>query len=278
MTTFDQVVGIWLSPSTDGPYKIWSENVRSVGDWLKTGTQFFEAGDSTTPSGLAMAFQTLTQSNAPLMVRPTPREMKSRIWPEIWEFICHRGSYPTAFLSAASCIGAPPFSNILVPVSGESRESKALELSVSLSEETHLPVDLLHIGGEAQVHPHDSSFSLESISDQPHHEYAERMNDTLARVAPYLSPEQHKRFRSFAHVNGDVSEEIAKAIGRDAHPLLILDWSGTLEHGRALNLKRILRFVECPVILVKTREQDEQMKCQLNVGPRFWETEGNCDL
>ena len=71
---------------------------------------------------------------------------------------------PILLLPPRLRLPTPPFTSILIPLSGEKKESTALKLGLRIAEAQNLPVDLIHITGPETESPL-SNPALESTAD-----------------------------------------------------------------------------------------------------------------
>jgi hypothetical protein len=138
----------------------------------------------------------------------------------------------------------------VVPLSGEQRPCQALTHALKLAERTDVSVTLLHVcepGRSCVCLP----TGLESLGDQPHHEYLQMLDKVVSEGSPQSSLRERRRVNRFAHLSGGPPEEIARFMSTTARSLLILEWKGVLMNGHAETLKSVLKSVQAPVLIVK---------------------------
>jgi hypothetical protein len=151
-------------------------------------------------------------------------------------------------------------SGFIVPLSGESKTSEALSVSLRLAERTQSIVDLLHVMPEKIS---QSDEQLSTLGDQLHHEYTEMPERIASEASPFSSAEERGRIRHVLHCTGSVTPEIEKIIHDSPGEILSLEWTGTLAEGRAAIIKEILQTANCPILFVKTAHEE---KSTLRVG------------
>lgn len=146
-----------------------------------------------------------------------------------------------------------PYDALIVPLSGETRRSSALEFALRLASRIKIPVDLVHVtcGGEGYCSCCDGAL-MEAISDEFYHEYAHRMDKILAEGCPFSTFEERKWVRELCACSGDVSEQVARIVAKSPKSALVLEWNGALVEGRAQTLREIFERAHCPVLLVRT--------------------------
>ncbi len=152
--------------------------------------------------------------------------------------------------------------SLIVPLSSEERKSDALELALSFAERSKTPVDLMHVMGKG-IEGEKDELSLETVSDQFHHEYSKIVDRAVAIASPLSTSSEKKWIRSYYRCSGPISEQIARIASRRGTSAIILDWHGTLAPGRARLIKQLLLESAHPIVLVK---QGKKARMSLKVG------------
>ena len=149
-------------------------------------------------------------------------------------------------------------------MSGEICASSALKFGLRLASLIHVPIDLVHVlQGDSQTESFTKS-SLDTLGDQPHHEYRQLLERILAEASPFSDPKEKAQVRSLYQVQGIPSVEIQKAAKNTPSCALVAEWHGSLIHGRAEILKDLLHEIAMPIFLVKTESQEKSI---LRIGP-----------
>ena len=164
---------------------------------------------------------------------------------------------PILILSPKVDFSKSPLTSVLIPMSGEIRLSSALAFGLHLASRIHVPVDLVHV-----VRGENSP--LETSGDQPHHEYRQLLDKVLAEACPFSDAKERAQVRSLYNVQGAPSVEILKAAQNDLSRALIVEWHGSLIHGKAETLKQILQQIGVPVFLIRTVVEQKSV---LKIGP-----------
>jgi len=153
-----------------------------------------------------------------------------------------------------------PIRSLLVPMSGEIRASSALKFGLQFASQIHVPVDLVHSasGDILEKSP------LNPRGDQPHHEYRQHLDRILAEACPFSSTAARAQVRSLSQVEGHPSVEILKLAKNAPSYALVIEWHGSLIHGKAETLKNLLHQIHTSIILV--RAENEQ-RSTLKIGP-----------
>lgn len=295
MMTHGHILGVWLDGNEPDRLENWMYNLAAIGRWLQSsiqlGTPAFietQARETRSQAGLSESeapihllghdqsidetdmIEALQAHGADLLLLPTPSEGSHKVAVGNWRLLPKASPVPTLFIPTDRRLGQPPFSNLIVPVSGELKENLALELGLNIADEKAIPVDLIHISPDSnQTKCHHSL--LESIGDEVQHEYAERIEQIVAKGSPFSSLRKKRRIREFRHGFGDVASELKKMIRESPHPLLLVDWSGTLEAGRAETIKDVL--LETGVCSLLVRSPTQPKSC-LKIGRKYLGTKG----
>lgn len=140
--------------------------------------------------------------------------------------------------------------SILVPMSGEVREDKALELSLTVGCALGLPVDIIHVTQPAGVTP----ATIDRYADGAYHEFPKMIDEFIVEATPLTKIEKRKCLRNFYISRGQTTEEILGRINQNASELVAVQWQGTFMTGHARILKAILRESKSAVLLVKRKD------------------------
>jgi hypothetical protein len=174
---------------------------------------------------------------------------------DLQEFMAHLTSPLLLFDSGQS---SPEFQSILVPMSGEVKQSQALEWAISFANQMQLPLDLIHVTRSPVVRVMESSSSLDSsligrTCDDFHHEYPSLVSEFLIQASPYSSVREKSVIREFVHCTGSELQEIIQYGQHKTNPIVVIEWKGNLSHGRSHILKGILQ--QTPWMTVLMREK-----------------------
>jgi nucleotide-binding universal stress UspA family protein len=153
-----------------------------------------------------------------------------------------------------------PVSSILIPMSGEIRVSSALKFGLRLTNRIHVPVDLLHVTKTES--PIQSP--LETMGDQPQHEYRALLDGVLAEACPFSEVKERAEVRTLYEVQGIPAVEILQAVKKLPFCALVVEWHGSFSEGRGKVLKNILNEVSIPIFLVRTEVEQRSV---LKIGP-----------
>lgn len=141
--------------------------------------------------------------------------------------------------------------SILVPMSGEVRENKALELSLQMGCALGAPVDIIHVTEQGEPSP----AIISRYADGAHHELPRMIDEFLVEASPFTNLELRKCLRNFYISRGQATEEIVSRVKRNASELVAVQWRGTFMTGHARILKTILKETSSAVLLVKRRDE-----------------------
>ena len=174
--------------------------------------------------------------------------------------LLEQASAPILILSPKIDLVKTPIGSVLVPMSGEIRISSALKFGLRFASRIHVPADLVHVIQEDA----QTESPLETTGDQPHHEYRELLDKVIAEATPFSGMKERAQVRTLYHVQGTPSVEILKIAKRTSSCALVVEWHGSLIHGKAKTLKELLCQVTFPLFLVKTEIQQQST---LKIGP-----------
>jgi nucleotide-binding universal stress UspA family protein len=178
----------------------------------------------------------------------------------VTQAVIERSPVPVLVLPPAY-VEALPWERALVPMSGEAEADEALDLAVRLANALGLKVHVAHVAdseeGEAGL------AAAARYADAPHHEYPHRLEELVRRALPQRTPEECRCIAAVALCRGDVPAELRALIGRERVSLLVVGWHGRFMAGHARVLKRLIRVITCPVLLVKPAAR---MPFRLKVG------------
>jgi len=185
---------------------------------------------------------------------------RSKLRNELFE----KAESPILILSPKIDLAKTPIGSVLIPMSGEIYVSAALKFGLRFASLIHVPVDLVHVlPGESGTESFKKS-SLDTLGDQPHHEYRQLLERILAEASPFSEPKERAQVRSLYQVQGVPAVEILKAAKNEPTCALIGEWHGSLIHGKAEILKDLLNEILIPIFLVKTESEEKSI---LRIGP-----------
>ncbi len=176
-----------------------------------------------------------------------------------------RCQLPVWIIPARMALSAAPASSVLVALSGEYGGGGGLELAVRLGNLKRLPVDILHVTSSRPSREFDPSV-IAQVRDQFHHEYHSLVQELLAQACPYLGPHDCSVIREFCHSIGDVRSEIRSRVRGRSDRLIVLEWKGSLERGRARKIKLMIRRARTPLLLV---HESGAARSRLRIGRDF---------
>lgn len=185
--------------------------------------------------------------------------------PAWWEPFLTASEAPVLLSRARRSSIRELFDSFLVPLSGEITRSHSLEEALALARQLELPVDIVHVTETRGKAAWDASI-LAQVSDEFQHEYPRLIEELVLQASPYSGSEERRRIREVCHCTGDVSQQILLHVRQGRRPLLVLEWKGRLERGRARTMKGLLEQVSCPVLLVRERKGPE---ARLRVADEF---------
>jgi nucleotide-binding universal stress UspA family protein len=143
-----------------------------------------------------------------------------------------------------------PWRSILVPMSGELRTNRALDLAISLGNKSHCPVDIVHVV-EPNAPQKNHRSAIEKVSDEAHHELPEVLDDFISSATPFSNSQEKKIIRRFSVVQGKASEQIIRELKKRKADMIAVQWRGNFMKGRAETLKEMLEQLQLPILLVK---------------------------
>jgi nucleotide-binding universal stress UspA family protein len=158
---------------------------------------------------------------------------------------------------------ALPWTSILAAASGEMAADEALAAALELAFMLHVGVTILHAEnglGAARRKP------LCAYADAPYHEYRNRFQGMIERVAAGCTPDAHRCIEQAMLRRGDATEVLLEQLARRSGSILAVGWHGALDAGRALVLKRLLERAECALLVVRGSERS---RARLKVGQEF---------
>ncbi|MGK5083207.1 hypothetical protein WDW37_07855 [Bdellovibrionota bacterium FG-1] len=187
--------------------------------------------------------------------------------PSLFELL-EQCSLPVWIVPAGLRMKPDPIHAIWVPMSGEKRDSEALDFGIRLANQHGLPVDILHVTSSQPKNECDESV-LGHIRDQFHHEYPRLVEELVVEGSPLSTPRERQVIREFCHSYGDVIEEIKWRVRQNNESLLLFEWKGVLKKGRAEKIKLLLRHARGPVLLIRERTR---ARSRLKIGRHFGAT------
>jgi len=150
-----------------------------------------------------------------------------------------------------------PWRSGLVPLSGELETDQSLTIALQLANALDFVVTVAHVVEDSR--PLVPALALVGAV---HHEYPERLNELVARACTLCRPEERNRFSALRVYRGDV----VRGLLEEKADVVVVGWHGFLELGHANTLKALLRWLRCPVLLVKRRSK---VPFRLRVGDAF---------
>lgn len=158
---------------------------------------------------------------------------------------------------------ALPWRSMLVPMSGEPATDEAIAVALHLAHTLDLNVNVAHVAGVA---PAGEEEAEGRYADEMHHEFAQMLNQFVARACPMCSAVERARVRAFYIKHGDVGDELLEMIETMGIGLLVVGWHGEFMVGHAQVLKRLIRQISRPILLVKPGPRP---RFRLKVGEAF---------
>ena len=143
--------------------------------------------------------------------------------------------------------GNRQWKSILVPMSGEVRQNKALEFSIRIANRLGLSVDVIHVANPSEPAP----AIIAKFSDDAHHELPKMIDEFLAEASPLTSTEEKTCLRDFHLCRGSTAEEILARVQQWESDLVAIQWKGVFRIGHAAILKRVLHETNSAVLLVR---------------------------
>lgn len=181
-----------------------------------------------------------------------------------FEFL-ERISDPILFCPIGFTLSIPPFDSLLVPTSGETHLSAALELALRFAIQQKIPIDLMYVTKCNLTNISDSS-PLGQTSDSFYHEYPRLIERLISKAIPYSHCRERQVIREFWHCCGDRADEILKRTVEKRTSLPILEWKGKWREGRAEVLRMVAIYSRNPTLLVR---EVKQPSCVLKVAKAF---------
>jgi len=242
------------------------ENQGTVNSALKS---FNGNGDQTLKTVLHQPFsawsspvlnETVERYPCDLVVVPSGNLKDDAYGSQIRRQLLEQAREPTLIVPLEIDFIKTPINSILIPMSGEIRISSALKFGLRLTNRIHVPVDLLHvIKTESPM-----KSPLETMGDQPQHEYRALLDGVLAEACPFSEVKERAEVRNLYEVQGSPAVEILQAIKKLPFCALVVEWHGSFSEGRGKVLKNILNEVSIPIFLVRT---EIEQKSVLKIGP-----------
>jgi nucleotide-binding universal stress UspA family protein len=147
-----------------------------------------------------------------------------------------------------------PWRSVLVPISGDAATDESLTLALRLAHVLDLAVTLAHVADSASAGGRGETGT--GPYDEAHHEYAQMLNEFVARACVLCSAEERYRITGFHLCRGDVAQELSHLIAHERVNLLVVGWHGQFMTGHAQVLKTLIWQARCAVLLVKPRPRD----------------------
>jgi nucleotide-binding universal stress UspA family protein len=147
-----------------------------------------------------------------------------------------------------------PWRSVLVPISGEAATDAALTLALRLAHTLGLAVTIAHVADSDRVGGGGETGA--GLYDEAHHEYAQMLNEFVARAGPLCSAEERRHITDFHLCRGEVAQELSYLIEHERVNLLVVGWHGQFMTGYAQVLKMLIWQTRCAVLLVKPQPHD----------------------
>jgi len=144
-----------------------------------------------------------------------------------------------------------PWRSALVPISGEAATDESLTVALRLAHALDLAVTIAHVADSMRVG--GGGRAVTGPSDEAHHEYAQMLDEFVARACALCSAEERRRITGFHLCQGDVAQELLHLIETERVNLLVVGWHGQFMAGHAEVLKTLISQARCAVLLVKPR-------------------------
>lgn len=183
---------------------------------------------------------------------------------QVREALLEESQIPIFILSPKVDLAKTPIGSILIPLRGEVRVSSALKFGLRLAALTHTPVDLVHVLDEENQKELSTVSSLNTLGDQPHHEYPQLLDRILAEASPLSDLKERAQVRRLYYAQGIPAVEILKTANQFPSCALVAEWHGSLTLGKAKTVKKLLRQIVIPIFLVKA---EPKLKSILKMGP-----------
>lgn len=158
---------------------------------------------------------------------------------------------------------ALPWRSILVPMSGEPATDEALAVALHMAHTLDLNVTVAHVSAGA---PSEGAATEKWYADEMHHEFAQMLNQFVARACPMCPTVERTHVQAFQIKHGDVGDELLGLVEAKGISLLVVGWHGEFMVGHAQVLKRLIREMRRPILLVKPHPQP---RFRLKVGEAF---------
>jgi nucleotide-binding universal stress UspA family protein len=142
-----------------------------------------------------------------------------------------------------------PWRSALVPISGDAATDAALTLALRLAHALGLMVTIAHVADSARAGGGGEAGT--GLYDEAHHEYAQMLNEFVARACPLCSAEERRHITGFHLCRGDVAQELLHLIEHERVNLVVVGWRGQFMTGYAQILKMLIWQARCAVLLVK---------------------------
>jgi nucleotide-binding universal stress UspA family protein len=142
-----------------------------------------------------------------------------------------------------------PWRRMLVPVSGEPEIDEALPVAVTVANLLALQLHVMHVMSDF---PRETDLAAAAhYADSVHHEYSQRFTELMRRPLTHYTEEECRCIRHAALAKGDVAAELHSHIEQQRIDLIFISWHGDFMTGHADVLKRLLKEIHCPVLLIK---------------------------
>jgi len=141
---------------------------------------------------------------------------------------------------------------ILLPHDGTPATTAAMDPAGDLAELTGAEVFVLYVAAPGTPQPTEpGTFTMPRYIDQPQHEWPAWAAEFMGRMCALGHPPSEVQFTLFM-ATGDPGAEIVRAAREHDADLVVLAWHGVWEPERATTMRRVIREVGCPTLVVQT--------------------------
>lgn len=236
----------------------WLARYVVVGGPARIGAQWHDLADLDVPlpddgepgTFANKALDAAREADADLVLIPVGSgESSANVLSPSQRVLVERASIPILLMPVGPLL-PPSISTVIVPMSGESPESPALQLGLRVAYARHLPLDIVHVtprnGTQAVCPP-----AIRSPGDHLAREYPRIVEQLIAQGSPFEGEHMKRRIREFSHRCGSVGEAILSKAREATEPLIVLEWSGQLGGKRAPLVKHLIKGAAVPLLLTK---------------------------
>lgn len=144
---------------------------------------------------------------------------------------------------------------ILLPHDGTPATNAAMDPAGDFAELTGAEVLVLYVAAPDTPQPAEpGTFTVPRYIDQPQHEWPAWAAEFIGRMCALGHPPSEVQF-TLVMATGDPGEEIVRAAREQDADLVVLAWHGVWEPERATTMRRVIRGVGCPMLVVQTGDR-----------------------